>query len=70
MVDKLLLSVREAADTLSVSRSRLYEMLAAEELPSVQVGRLRRIALADLLAYVERLREEAGRSEERKGVML
>jgi excisionase family DNA binding protein len=44
-MEKLLLAVWEAADVLSVSRSRVYELLYAEQLDSVKIGRSRRVAL-------------------------
>ena len=47
-MEKLLLTVREAADVLSVSRSRVYELLYAEQLDSVKIGRSRRVALASV----------------------
>jgi excisionase family DNA binding protein len=45
---KLLLTVREAADLLSVSRSRVSELLYAEQLDSVKIGRSRRVSLASV----------------------
>ena len=47
-MEKLLLTVWEAADGLSVSRSRVYELLYAEQLDSVKIGRSRRVALASV----------------------
>jgi excisionase family DNA binding protein len=44
-MEKLLLTVWEAADVLSVSRSRVYELLYAEQVDSVKIGRSRRVAL-------------------------
>jgi excisionase family DNA binding protein len=43
-MEKLLLTVREAADVLSVSRSRVYELIYAEQLDSVKIGRSRRVS--------------------------
>jgi excisionase family DNA binding protein len=43
-----------AAKLLGISRSKLYELLDAE-IPSVHVGRLRRIRHVDLEAYVAAL---------------
>ena len=47
-MEKLLLTAREAADVLSVSRSGVYELLYAEQLDSVKIGRSRRVALASV----------------------
>jgi excisionase family DNA binding protein len=47
-MEKLLLTVRKAADVLSVSQSRVYELLYAEQLDSVKILRSRRVALASL----------------------
>jgi excisionase family DNA binding protein len=44
-MEKLLLTVREAADALSVSRSRVYELIYAGQLDSVKIGRSRRVSL-------------------------
>lgn len=56
---KLLLNPEDAAEALAVSRSRLYELLAAGEIDSVQIGRSRRIPAEALAAYVDRLRGSA-----------
>jgi len=47
-MEKLLLTVREAADVLSVSRSRVYELIYAEQLDSVKIGRSRRVSQASV----------------------
>jgi excisionase family DNA binding protein len=51
-VEPLLIRVEEAARMLSLSRSTIYEMLDAGELPSVRRGVARRIPLAALRAWV------------------
>jgi excisionase family DNA binding protein len=43
---KLLLTVWEAADVLSDSRSRVYELIDAEQLDSVKIGRARPVSPA------------------------
>ena len=48
LMEKLVLTVREAADLLSVSRSRLHELLYAEQLDSVKIGRFRRVSPASV----------------------
>ncbi|WP_131784176.1 helix-turn-helix domain-containing protein [Protofrankia symbiont of Coriaria ruscifolia] len=53
---KLLLTPAEAADLLGVSRTTLYELLNAEQIESVRIGRSRRIPRAALVTYVDRLR--------------
>jgi excisionase family DNA binding protein len=54
----ILLTVREVADRLSVSRSRVYELLGRGLLESVRIGRSRRVPLDALDRFVAALREE------------
>lgn len=58
-MSKLLLTVREAADCLSLSRSKVYELIASGALPSVRVDGARRIKADQLQEYVASLSEEA-----------
>lgn len=55
-VDKLLLTPEEAAEALSIGRSKLYELLADGALESVAIGACRRIPCVALQDFVERLR--------------
>lgn len=48
----LLVDVPTAAAMLQVSRSKLYLLLQSGELPSLRVGRLRRIRRDALAAFV------------------
>ncbi len=50
---KLLLTVEEAAQALGLGRSLLYDLLARKEIFSVKIGRVRRIPLAALQAFIE-----------------
>ncbi len=50
-----LYDVGAAARWLSISRSKVYELMASGELASVQIDRSRRITRAALEDYVERL---------------
>lgn len=59
---KLLLSVAEAGEVLSVGRTTVYTLLASGELESVHIGRARRIPAEALREYVAGLRA-AGRDE-------
>jgi len=55
-VAPLLVSVEEAARILAVGRSMLYELIAADQLETVTIGRCRRVPVDALRMYVERLR--------------
>jgi len=57
-----LLTIDEAAKALSLSKATVYRLAQRGLLKTVTVGRARRIALADLEAFVEQLRR-AGESE-------
>ncbi len=59
-MELLLLTVEQAEEVTAISRSKLYEFMAAGTLRSVKIGRSRRIARADLVDFVERLRAEQG----------
>ncbi|GAA2136568.1 helix-turn-helix domain-containing protein [Actinomadura napierensis] len=56
---KLLLTVPEAARALSISRSKLYELLATGAIRSVRIDGSRRIPLDALNAYINTLMGEA-----------
>jgi excisionase family DNA binding protein len=49
---KLLLTLTEASQVLAISRSKLYELLNAGHLPSVHIGRSRRIRVKDVEDFV------------------
>ena len=59
-LDKLIYTIEEAADLLSISRSQLYRLVESEELPTVRIGRSRRITYAQLDDFVRRLEQEQG----------
>ncbi len=54
-----LLRPPEVARRLSVSRARAYQLLAAREIPVVQIGRLVRVDPRDLEDYIRRQRDVA-----------
>jgi excisionase family DNA binding protein len=58
---RLLLTVPEAAEALAISRSKLYELLAADLVRSVRIDGSRRVPVEALENYVAGLldREEA-----------
>jgi len=50
-----MLTVEQAADRLAVSRTTMFALIKDEVVPSVLVGRCRRVPAADLAAYIEEL---------------
>lgn len=59
MIDKLLLNVPEAADALSLGRSKLYELFSEGAINTVKVGHRRLVPVESLEAYVASLVKEA-----------
>ena len=53
-----LLRIEEAAEWLGLSKRKTYELVARGEIASVYIGRSRRVALATLESFVERLAAE------------
>lgn len=51
--------VPDAAEVYSLSRSRIYELIAAGEIESFKIGRTRLIAASALDAYCDRLSQSA-----------
>lgn len=49
-----LLTVEQVATMLAVSPALVYKLVAAKELPHVQIGRLIRIRRDDVAAYLNR----------------
>jgi excisionase family DNA binding protein len=49
---KLLLTISEATEVLAISRSKVYELLNSGHLPSVHIGRSRRIRVRDVEDFV------------------
>ena len=62
---RLLLTVPEAAEALAISRSKLYERIAAGLVRSVRIDGSRRVPVEELESYVTRLlnQEEAAHAE-------
>ena len=55
--DQLLVTPEEAARRLAVGRTTVYALMGSGELPSVNIGRCRRIAVTSLQFFVARLVE-------------
>jgi excisionase family DNA binding protein len=59
-MDKLLLTSKEVAEAMGVGRSKVYELMAAGLLPSVKIGKSRRVPVDALEAYIGQLRTDVG----------
>ena len=56
----LLLTPAEAARRLSIARSSLYELLLSGQLPSIKIGRSRRVPAQALSDFINRKLGEQG----------
>jgi excisionase family DNA binding protein len=56
---KDLLTPEEAAHRLGIGRTTVYDLMNAGELPSLWIGRARRIPAAAIPAFIARKLEEA-----------
>ena len=56
MAEQLLYKPEQAAERLSIGRSKVFELLASGEIESVSIGKSRRIPSQALDSYVARLR--------------
>jgi len=59
-MDKLLLTVDETAELLSVTRWKVFELIRREELRSAKIGGLRRIPVKAVQEYVDGLSTDSG----------
>jgi excisionase family DNA binding protein len=64
MTTKLLLSPAEACEIVSVRKSTLEKLMNAGEIPSIKVGRLRRVPFDGLEAWVAKQREAQQREQQ------
>jgi excisionase family DNA binding protein len=63
---KLLLSPDETCETLGVKRGTLFKLLASGEIPSIKLGKLRRIPREGLTDWVKRQVDQQARLEDSK----
>lgn len=59
-LSRLVLTMEEAAEWLCIGRTNMYALVAAGDVESVTIGRLRRVPVDALRLYVERLRTSQG----------
>jgi excisionase family DNA binding protein len=52
---RVLLTVEQAAERLSIGRSNMFKLLKTKQITSVRIGQLRRVPASEIEAYVERL---------------
>lgn len=52
----VLVTVKAAAKMLSLGESTVYAMIASGQLPYIAVGRVKRIAMSDIDAWITRSR--------------
>jgi excisionase family DNA binding protein len=57
---RLLLTVEEAAEALTISRWKVFELIRTRQLRSIKIGGLRRVPRAAIDEYIVRLLVEAG----------
>ncbi len=50
---RLLLRIPEVAEMLGIGRTKIYELIATGELPTIRVGRAVRISVRTLQEWVE-----------------
>ena len=56
-INRLLLTPEDAADLLSIGRSKLYELIGDGRLASVRIDGSRRVPMSALVEFVEGLQE-------------
>ncbi len=61
--DRLLVRPTEAAAMLSISRSSIYDLIAAGEIPAVRVGRMIRVPLEALKKIASTDNSESRRND-------
>ena len=63
VMPRKLLTVAEAAIILGISRAHLYGVVMRGEIPSVKIGKSRRLAVAVIDEWIARQHEEAAREQ-------
>ena len=54
MDDRLLVTVEAAAQRLGLSRGTVYPLVLSGDIPSIKIGRARRIPVDEVEAWIER----------------
>ena len=53
MTEPLAVSISEACHMLGIGRSKLYELIAAKDVPLIKLGRKSLVPVASLRAFIE-----------------
>ena len=69
-VPKRLMTVKEVIATLSLSESKVYQLLAREEIPSVRFGRSVRVDPDDLSSFIEQCKSQSPDFREPSQIVL
>jgi excisionase family DNA binding protein len=54
--DLVLLRISSVSELVDLSRSRIYELIAAGDLPSIKIGASRRVVASELREWIARQR--------------
>ena len=54
----ILLKAEQVCRIVNLGRSKVYELIAAREIPSISIGRSRRVLREDLMAWIEKQRSQ------------
>jgi excisionase family DNA binding protein len=68
--EQLLLTPEQAAELLGVGRTTLYGLLSSGQLPSVNIGRFRRVHRDELTTFANSLVTQSVRCHERQTPLL
>ncbi|HEV8176863.1 MAG: helix-turn-helix domain-containing protein [Propionibacteriales bacterium] len=52
-MEKLLLTVAEAAEVLNVSKNRVYELIYSEQVRSIRIGHRHRVPVSAIEEFIE-----------------
>jgi excisionase family DNA binding protein len=63
LAEPLLLRVEEVARALAIGRSKVYELIASGQLPSITIGSARRIPTEALRKWIAERADTGGRNE-------
>lgn len=57
--EPLLLTIPQIAKALQISRGTAYNLVSTGQLPSIRIGRAKRVPRQELLQWIERQRQKA-----------